>query len=1545
MNERDIFTAALHRPPEERSAFLDEACHGDARLRQQVVALLHEHAQLGSYLESPALAAVATIDDPITERPGTVVGPYKLLEPIGEGGFGVVFLAEQQQPLRRKVALKVLKPGMDTRQVVARFEAERQALALMDHPNIARVFDGGATPSGRPYFVMELVKGAPITEFCDKSQLTPRQRLELFVSVCQAVQHAHQKGIIHRDLKPSNILVTVHDTAPVVKVIDFGVAKALGQELTDKTLFTGFAQLLGTPLYMSPEQAGQSGLDVDTRSDVYSLGVLLYELLTGTTPFDRDRLRAVGYDEMRRIIREEEPPRPSTRLSSSDILPAIAAARQTEPAKLARLVRGELDWIVMKALEKDRTRRYETANGLARDIQRYLADEPVEACPPSAGYRLKKFARRHKAGLAVAGLVLFFLVLLGGSIGWAVRDRESRRAAADGAVAQALVEVRLLRDQARAKPLGDGSRFREALVAARKAEELARASGASGELRQQAADLGAELEQEAAAADRDRRLLARVLDVRGPREGPKYVRGEKDTMMELAELSADEQFASAFRDWGLDVDATGVAEAAARLKGRPPAVVTEVVVALDEWASERRRQGAAPAKWQRLADLAAALDDQPGSRRRELRAVLTRGNLPLERALGEVSRAFLPLPALTGVVPWPDRKRLRRLAEETDATKEPVLGLLTLTRALQLGGDDAVAERLLREAVRARPAEVVLHDALGKLLKQQWPPRWAEAVECYAAARALRPELGEALALALEMAGRREEGLPLCQRLVAEKPDNPRLHFQHGNALSSQGKHQEAEAAYRAAIRLKPDYSEAHNNLGAILNDRLGRSQEAEAAFREAIRLKKDDSDAYSNLGNALYAQGKQKEAEAAWREAIRLNPINARAHTNLGNALYAQGKQKEAEAAWREAIRLNPINARAHTNLGGALIGQGKYKEAEPALREAIRLDPNYAEAHNTLGVALGKQGRYPEAEAAHRQAIRLKANYPEAHYNLGTELIHQGRYQEAEGPNREAIRLKPALPEAHTNLGVVLNEQGRHKEAEEVCRAAICLKHDLPQAHNNLGFALNAQGKHREAEVVFRAAIRLKASSAQAHDGLGVALNAQGKQKEAKAAWGEAIRLKPDFAFVNFRQGYALSSQGKHKEAEAAYRAAIRLNPDYSEAHHNLGCTLDSQGKHKEAEAALREAIRLNPDYAPAYFNLGVTLRSQGKHKEAEEAFRKAQPLNERLVAGSPTTTDHRRALADNHVALAKVLMDLSRWVEAEAAWRKALPLSEQVAAERRAEPEHRERLAACHVEWSTVLRALGKRAEAEAALRKALVLHEELPAAFSARPEKRGGHAYMLNRLGIVLAEQGKHKEAEAAYRRAIAVSVRLVKDFPRVGKHRVSLAGYAFNLGVLLHESRPVEALSWYDLAVAVLQDQQPGDPTMRQHLGLAQKQRAKALGALRAQLKRAASRARAGKAAEAVADAEGLTKQPATPGIVLYDAACVISLAAAAVKEDKQRETYAGKAMALLRRAQGGGLFKNHQNVEHLKKDADLDALRSQEDFKKFIADLETAAKR
>ena len=434
---------------EARCLFIETACGEDRVLQERVEALLRVNDEQGTFLESPAASIQGAINATRSEGIGTLIGPYKLIEQIGEGGFGVVFKAEQQHPIRRKVALKVLKAGMDTRQVVARFQAERQALALMEHAGIARVLDGGETPSGRPYFVMELVKGGSITRFCDEHQLTPRERLALFADVCKAVQHAHQKGIIHRDIKPTNVLVAEHDGKPVPKVIDFGVAKALGQQLTERTLVTGVGSIVGTLEYMSPEQAEFNAVDVDTRADIYSLGVVLYELLTGTTPFTSERLKGAAMTEALRLIREEEPPKPSTRLSDSrDSLASISAQRRLEPAGLTKEVRGELDWIVMKALEKDRNRRYETANGLAGDIDRYLNDEPVEASSPGTGYRLRKFVRRNRGPVLAASLLL--VALAGGVVGTTVglvRAEQARRAAgrrAEGErVAKELAEKRL----------------------------------------------------------------------------------------------------------------------------------------------------------------------------------------------------------------------------------------------------------------------------------------------------------------------------------------------------------------------------------------------------------------------------------------------------------------------------------------------------------------------------------------------------------------------------------------------------------------------------------------------------------------------------------------------------------------------------------------------------------------------------------------------------------------------------------------------------------------------------------------------------------------------------------------------------------------------------------------------------------------------------------------------------------------------------------------------------------------------------------------------
>jgi serine/threonine protein kinase len=463
---QSLFEQVCDLPVVERRAELARLCGSDDALRAEVESLLNAYDDAGDFLKeptlnSPNLAETFALESSI-ERPGAVIGPFKLLEQIGEGGFGIVYMALQEKPIRRRVALKVLKPGMDTKQVIARFETERQALAVMDHPNIARVIDGGSTASGRPYFVMELVRGDPITQFCDQRKLALRDRLRLFQDVCHAVEHAHQKGIIHRDIKPSNVLVTISDDKPLVKVIDFGIAKATTGPLTDKTLFTEFRQLLGTPLYMSPEQAEQSGVDIDTRTDIYSLGVLLYEVLTGRTPIDPKRMSSAVWAEVQRMIVDEEPSRPSLLVSS--LAPKVAEAmgkRSVEASRLSQILRGDLDWIVLKAIEKDRSRRYPTASHFAADLDRYLQDQPVEATPPSSIYQLRKFARRNRKILIAFSSVFAALVLGLIGTGYAAKlalDQKNRAEASERQAIRAATAAgaNVLLPEADARRLADG---------------------------------------------------------------------------------------------------------------------------------------------------------------------------------------------------------------------------------------------------------------------------------------------------------------------------------------------------------------------------------------------------------------------------------------------------------------------------------------------------------------------------------------------------------------------------------------------------------------------------------------------------------------------------------------------------------------------------------------------------------------------------------------------------------------------------------------------------------------------------------------------------------------------------------------------------------------------------------------------------------------------------------------------------------------------------------------------------------------------------------
>jgi tetratricopeptide (TPR) repeat protein len=623
---------------------------------------------------------------------------------------------------------------------------------------------------------------------------------------------------------------------------------------------------------------------------------------------------------------------------------------------------------------------------------------------------VERWARRLTAGLAA--LALLVAAGGGGVYSWwrqqsmaQAAELAQRQRETDEAARLAMGQARLLLEQARAAPLAETGRYDLALAAAQKGEELARAGEASEEVRGQAEELLRELEGERQVAARDQRLVAQLLDVRLPRETPVFRPGERGTVVELDGPSADEQFGAAFRAWGLDVDGTPAAEAAARLQARPAPVLTEVVAALDEWAAERRQQQP-PGDWRRLQDLAEILDGDP--HRTELRAILARGRLLAERALAALSGTMLPL---AGPLAGTDRTRLRALAGQMDTAGEPALGVVLLARALQTAGDDLRAEEVLRSALRRRPGEVVLLHALGRLLAARRPPRWAGALECYTAARAVRPQLGVTLARALEEAGRAAEGAVILEEMARQEPANPALPYHLGYVLYAQRDYKGAEACYRRVIELKPDHFKSHHNLGTALHAQE-RYAEAEAACRRAIDLNPQYSQAFSTLSLALSAQGRHAEAAEACRRAIDLRPESVQTLIVLGNALYRLRQYAEAETAYRRVIDLKPDYPEAHYNLGLALDAQNHSKEAEAAYRRAIDLRPEYPKAFFSLGDLLRRRNRFAEAEAAYRQAIHLKPDDHETHYNLGIALQLQCEFTEAIVVFRKVLSMAPPGP-----------------------------------------------------------------------------------------------------------------------------------------------------------------------------------------------------------------------------------------------------------------------------------------------------------------------------------------------------------------------------------------------------------------------------------------------------------------------------------------------------------------------------------------------------
>jgi serine/threonine protein kinase/Flp pilus assembly protein TadD len=1039
VDESQVFTNALqHASPAARAAYLDAACAGNPQLRADVEALLRAHADDPDFLERPAAAVQGTVEFMAAEepkpagggeQPGMVLaGRYKLLQQIGEGGMGTVWMAQQTEPVKRLVALKLIKAGMDSQQVIARFEAERQALALVDHANIARVLDGGTTGTGRPYFVMDLVKGVPITRYCDTHHLTPRQRLELFVPVCQAVQHAHQKGIIHRDLKPSNVLVALYDGKPVPKVIDFGVAKAAGQSLTDKTLVTGFGNIVGTLEYMSPEQAEINQLDIDTRSDIYSLGVLLYELLTGSPPFTKKDLEKAGMLEMLRVIREQEPSKPSTKLSTAEGLPTLAANRGTEPAKLTKLVRGELDWIVMKALEKDRSRRYETANGFAMDVQRYLADEPVQACPPSVAYRLRKFTRRNKATLTAAALVLLAL-LLGTIVStWqavrATRARDAERASHDaldaareqqdrqrtsinGKLSRALADVASLREKSKNARPSDNAPWNQLREALRGAEALAGAELADPALVGQVRALQAGVKQE----DADRHMVARLeeirLDVNTLMEGG-GVRGNPRMRIPACE--------AAFRDYGVPLFKLDVEEVARRIAAS--AIRDALVAALEECFFSCGDEGV-----YRVLPIVRRVKKDPWHRQYYDALALGEG-----RFRG---------PALLRLVNQP----------ETLAQPPATLGMFGWQLLGAAGFAPAV--ELLREAQRRYPADLWINRDLAGFL-------YSMSHEASSRHEAVRLK---------------EESLGFFRVALAARPESPALRATMNFHLS------DTNSAYG---KLGQEDSSAYLQLAETLRAR-GDLEGAIVAYRNAIDLDPKNYSAYRGLGNALLHEkdDPSKEDVAAVRKALELYPRMPGAHYCLGRALQeGKGDRDGAIAAFRKTTELDPNDWEGHWALAEAVRAKGDLEAAIVAYHKAIEKGPGIAgfwwgraEAYRGLrqwDKAAADYSKYvelqPKAPAPLNELARLLATCPEAKLRDPARAVRLAR---------KAVEMSPQDGNFWNTLGVAQYRAGNWQAAIDSLTKAEALHQGgdpvdfffLAMAHRQLGHQEQSRKRYDQA------------------------------------------------------------------------------------------------------------------------------------------------------------------------------------------------------------------------------------------------------------------------------------------------------------------------------------------------------------------------------------------------------------------------------------------------------------------------------------------------
>jgi serine/threonine protein kinase/tetratricopeptide (TPR) repeat protein len=1182
-SEMSIFLGAIDKDlPQERAAYLDQVCGSNERLRAGVESLLAAHDRLGtippaSGIPGPATIAVAP---PVTVGPGAVIGAYKLLEQIGEGGMGTVFLAEQTEPVQRKVALKLIKPGMDSRQVIARFEQERQALALMDHPNIAKVLDAGTTGSEpralvsgwpqpltnvrgseTPYFVMELVKGVPLTKYCDERRLTPRERLELFIPVCQAVQHAHQKGVIHRDLKPSNVLVALYDRKPVPKVIDFGVAKATGPKLTERTLFTEFGALVGTLEYMSPEQAELNQLDIDTRSDVYSLGVILYELLTGTTPLGHERARDAGLLEALRVIREEETPCPSARLSTAAELPSIAANRGLEPKKLSGLVRGELDWIVMKCLEKDRSRRYETANGLARDLERYLADEPVQACPPSAWYRFRKFARRNKGRLAVAAGLFLAVTIIAATIGWALRDRAARD--------EEIERAEFARRQTLAVEVRNSLSIARALIQENK---LAAA-------RQQLAEARVQLvEDNSALGDLAAQVRAGEVDL--------------DRFQQFRDLM----------DRGNQALTAPIMATALGGGGAPGGAA-----ALPSASIEDRRHAAA------AAFFLQALERYDILGRADWSTYLERGFLGRQQ-IEEIRRsAYETLLLLANDV----RRRQKehrsgaKLSEKAAARQglvylakaesahQPTHALYALRAFLrQAVGEDAAAQADQQLADKTRPALALDYHVQGdRAVRAKNLPA---ALEAFESALGLEPTHYWSLM---------RLGSSLCE--LGRGPEDFAC----------------AARIFSGCLLKRPDHAHAYA-CRAIAYNKLARHDKALADASRAIELDPTNADAWSHRGIACYFLLRPDQAVTDISRAIKLEPKLASAWNNRGCTYHKYFAQYDkALADFSKAIELEPGLTEAWLNRGETYLGRCQPEKAVADFSKAIKLEPGRAATWNARGSAYAKLRQWEKVIADCSEAVKLDPKLADAWLIRGRAYgEHYRQYHQAIADLTEAIKVDPQLAAAWLNRGNAYLGLEQPQKALADFTKATEVDAKYAKAWNNRGVVyLKCLAQNEKAVADFSKAIALDQKYASAWLNRGIAYSRLDNPNEAVRDVSRFIELAPNdpqvvLAYlVRARANYRLT---RGAQARADYESILQREPLNASALDELAWLLADCPDRKlrdprQAVKLASKAAQVAPKVGKHWTTLGVAYYRAGDWKNAVGALDRALELRQWGVA----------------------------------------------------------------------------------------------------------------------------------------------------------------------------------------------------------------------------------------------------------------------------------------------------------------------------------------